>query len=56
MIVIFVFIFIKDITEITPCRGFCIELMSALTVLGASALGIPVSTTHCKVLDLILLA
>ena len=39
----------EDITTITPCRGFCIELMSAFTVLGASAMGIPVSTTHCKV-------
>jgi solute carrier family 20 (sodium-dependent phosphate transporter) len=29
--------------------GFVIELASAITVLGASLLKIPVSTTHCKV-------
>ena len=29
--------------------GFCIELGSATTVLIASNLGIPVSTTHCQV-------
>lgn len=39
----------EDITTITPARGFCIELMSAFTVLAASAVGMPVSTTHCKV-------
>ena len=39
----------EDITTITPARGFCIELMSAFTVLAASAAGMPVSTTHCKV-------
>lgn len=39
----------NDLTKITPSRGFCIELMTALTVLLASNIGIPVSTTHCKV-------
>ncbi|XP_039263384.2 sodium-dependent phosphate transporter 1-A-like [Styela clava] len=39
----------SDLTKITPSRGFCIELMTALTVLIASNIGIPVSTTHCKV-------
>ena len=29
--------------------GFVIELASAMTVLGASLINIPVSTTHCKV-------
>jgi len=37
------------LTELTPSRGFTIEVGSALTVLIASRIGIPVSTTHCKV-------
>lgn len=32
-----------------PCSGFSIELASALTVVVASNIGLPVSTTHCKV-------
>uniref|UniRef100_A0A671XPP7 Phosphate transporter n=1 Tax=Sparus aurata TaxID=8175 RepID=A0A671XPP7_SPAAU len=39
----------KDLTPITPSSGFTIELASALTVVLASNVGIPVSTTHCKV-------
>lgn len=39
----------EDLTKITPSSGFVIELASAMTVLGASLIHIPVSTTHCKV-------
>uniref|UniRef100_UPI00358F2CF5 sodium-dependent phosphate transporter 2-like isoform X1 n=1 Tax=Myxine glutinosa TaxID=7769 RepID=UPI00358F2CF5 len=39
----------KDLTPITPSSGFCVELMSAFTVLVASNVGIPISSTHCKV-------
>lgn len=31
------------------CSGFTIELASAFTVVVASNIGLPVSTTHCKV-------
>lgn len=36
----------KKITELTPTRGFCAELAAAATVVMASRLGLPVSTTH----------
>jgi len=39
----------EDIAEITPARGFSIDIMAGLTVLLGSNCGIPLSTTHCKV-------
>lgn len=39
----------KNITELTPSRGFAAELAAASTVVVASASGIPVSTTHTLV-------
>lgn len=38
-----------DICKMSPSRGYCIELSTALTVLIASISGIPISTTHCVV-------
>jgi phosphate/sulfate permease len=35
------------ITLQTPSRGFCIELGAMFTVMVASRIGVPVSTTHC---------
>lgn len=39
----------KEITELTPSRGFAAELATATTVVSASAIGLPVSTTHTLV-------
>jgi PiT family inorganic phosphate transporter len=35
------------IIRLTPLQGFAAETAGALTILGASHLGVPVSTTHC---------
>ena len=39
----------KEITEMTPTRGFSAEFGAATTVLIASRMGLPVSTTHTLV-------
>ena len=39
----------RKITELTPTRGFSAEFAAAFTILLASRVGIPISTTHCLV-------
>ena len=36
----------SKITRLSPMQGFCAETAGAMTLFGATALGIPVSTTH----------
>ena len=39
----------KRITELTPTRGFSAEISAALTIVIASIIGMPISTTHTLV-------
>lgn len=39
----------KKISELTPTRGFCAEFAAATTIIAASKLGLPISTTHAIV-------
>jgi PiT family inorganic phosphate transporter len=36
----------KDFVKLQPVHGFCVETASAGVILGASSMGMPVSTTH----------
>jgi PiT family inorganic phosphate transporter len=39
----------EQITKLNPMRAFCVSLSAAVTVIVASALGLPVSSTHIAV-------
>jgi len=39
----------SGITRLNPSRALCISLATALTVLGFSMMGLPVSTTHVAI-------
>nr|WP_258571106.1 inorganic phosphate transporter [Flavimaribacter sediminis] len=39
----------KQITKLNPMRAYCVALSAAITVIIASALGLPVSSTHIAV-------
>lgn len=39
----------QEITKMNPMRAYCVALSAAITVIAASALGLPVSSTHIAV-------
>jgi phosphate/sulfate permease len=39
----------RELTKISPSRGFIIELAAAITIIIASRTEMPISTTHCQV-------
>ena len=39
----------RELTRISPSRGFIVELSAALTIIIASRSELPVSTTHCQI-------
>ena len=39
----------KQLTSLDQTRAFCVCLSAAITVIGASALGLPVSSTHIAI-------
>jgi phosphate/sulfate permease len=39
----------ENITNLTPIRGVCVEVGTAITVMAFSALGVPISSTHTLV-------
>jgi len=39
----------RELTKISPSRGFIIELAAATTIIIASRAEIPISTTHCQI-------
>ena len=36
----------SGITRLQPVGGFCAETAAAMTIIGATRLGVPISTTH----------
>ena len=44
----------EGLTKITPSKGFSVELGAAISVLVATKMGLPISTTHCKVGSLVI--
>jgi phosphate/sulfate permease len=39
----------KNISQLTPTRGFCAEFSASITIIVASKMGLPISTTHAIV-------